>query len=145
MEIRQLSLKDLSELSEFANSIQVGPHFSWDRSRLVQGLGTWEIWAGLDNQKIIVALAALPAGDQLELLWIQTRPEFRKQGRARKLMLQWLDSAKHKFMNVFLEVHSENLSAQNLYRSLGFSLLHTRKKYYSDGADASVFSLNLSN
>jgi [ribosomal protein S18]-alanine N-acetyltransferase len=145
MEIRPLKEKDFSALADFAGAVERGPHFNWDKESLVQGLKNWEIWATFENQKIVVALAGLAAGDQLELLWIQSLPQYRNQGLARELMQHWLNAARHKFATVILEVHAKNHSAQNLYRSLGFAHQNSRKKYYSDGSDAYIFCLNLSN
>ncbi|MFN8845386.1 MAG: GNAT family N-acetyltransferase [Bdellovibrionales bacterium] len=144
MEIRQLGPDDYLVLNEFADSVERGPHFSWDKQSLLEGLKKWEIWAGFENQIIAVALAGTASGDQMELLWIQTRPSLRNQGKARQLMVRWLNSARRNFEQVFLEVHAGNLAAQSLYESLGFFRLAERKKYYSDGSKAFIFCLNLS-
>jgi ribosomal-protein-alanine N-acetyltransferase len=39
---------------------------------------------------------------------------------------------------VFLEVRVSNFPAQNLYRSLDFTAIGIRTKYYSDGEDAII-------
>lgn len=42
-------------------------------------------------------------------------------------------------IRVFLEVHTHNIRAQQLYESLGFNRISERKSYYKDGASAFVY------
>ena len=45
---------------------------------------------------------------------------------------------------VLLEVRADNPRAQQLYRRFGYEQIHTRPRYYRDGADALIMRLDLS-
>lgn len=67
---------------------------------------------------------------------IGVAPEHRRRGIARKLMERAEEALQNrKIETVFLEVRVENISAQNLYRELGFSVVQRLPKYYSNGED----------
>ncbi|MHC1740182.1 MAG: GNAT family N-acetyltransferase [Anaerolineaceae bacterium] len=71
--------------------------------------------------------------------WVTTisvRPEYRRQGIARALMI-----ACEEAMNmpaVRLSVRRSNYGAQKLYAELGYKFVDVWKKYYSDGEDALI-------
>ncbi|GAA1765963.1 ribosomal protein S18-alanine N-acetyltransferase [Kocuria aegyptia] len=44
---------------------------------------------------------------------------------------------------VLLEVRADNPRAQRLYRRFGYEQIHTRPRYYRDGADALIMRLDL--
>lgn len=44
---------------------------------------------------------------------------------------------------VLLEVRADNPRAQQLYRRFGYEQIHTRPRYYRDGADALIMRLDL--
>ena len=76
-------------------------------------------------------LSKLPSTDQADVQTIAVDPSLRGKGFGRKLMDKLLTEAKNlKANDVFLEVRADNLVAQNLYASLGFEHIDTRKRYY---------------
>jgi ribosomal protein S18 acetylase RimI-like enzyme len=141
MKYRQLSLKDQQALEVFARQVSCTPEFNWSFEDLVKGLETWELWAYEDSSRLFCVMAMLPTANYHELLWIQTLAPYRRHGYAQKLMEFWLNNALHKNLSVLLEVHEKNLQAQQFYAKLGFHRQSERKKYYSDGASAWLYTL----
>ena len=83
--------------------------------------------------------------DEIHLLNLATRPEWRRRGMATRLMDHLLAFArKHQCRFVTLEVRTSNHPAQVLYRRYGFAEVGVRPKYYADcGEDALVMTLEL--
>lgn len=77
--------------------------------------------------------------EDIEILLIYVKPDSRKNGIA-KLLIS--DLANYSKDRILLEVSIENLPALNLYNSLGFNKLSTRKGYYK-GIDAIVMEKRL--
>ncbi len=76
------------------------------------------------------------------LLKILITPEF----RGLKSGLHLLNEAirilnERKIQNFFLEVEEENLIARSLYESIGFKIIHKKKHFYSNGANAFIMTL----
>lgn len=90
------------------------------------GLGCY--WAILDEAHITL-LGILPA--------------HQRQGLGRWLLLNLLEDAWERGMSrATLEVRISNQRAIDLYESLGFAALGTRKRYYHDGEDALILWQN---
>ena len=82
-------------------------------------------------------------GEEAEILFLFVHPNFRRQGRARELMMFFFKSLQAKRINrCFLEVNPKNQSAINLYTKAGFSTIGTRKNYYKDGSPCWVMERN---
>lgn len=76
---------------------------------------------------------------------IAVKAELRGKGQGRALMQKLLETAARAgASNVFLEVRADNKTAQQLYSSLGFKHIDTRKHYYQpDDVDAWVMQLEI--
>lgn len=81
------------------------------------------------------------AADELHVMNIAIRPESRRNGLARRLMLESL-SGYPEARKVHLEVRPSNVPARALYESLGFSTTGSRPRYYGD-EDALLMTLHL--
>ncbi len=82
--------------------------------------------------------------DEIHVLNIAVKQEFRQQGVAAKLLTMLFDlSIQRGMREVFLEVRVSNTAAQSLYQKFGFSVLATRKGYYPDGEDANIMYRSL--
>jgi len=81
--------------------------------------------------------------DEIHLLNLAVRPEYRHKGVGRRLMQFLLKQAGiNKVQSIFLEVRPSNTLAQNLYHSLGFKIAYRRKGYYrQEGEDALIMAL----
>jgi [ribosomal protein S18]-alanine N-acetyltransferase len=90
-------------------------------------------------------VAARALGPEAEMLNLAVGTEHRRQGIGRRLVEEL---HRHLYAagteRVYLEVRPSNLSAQRLYRSLGYCECGRRHNYYaSDGEDALVLEVRL--
>jgi [ribosomal protein S18]-alanine N-acetyltransferase len=82
--------------------------------------------------------------DEAELIALGTLPDWRRQGIARQLLSHAIDTLRASgTRQLHLEVSALNNSAARLYTSLGFSQTGIRRRYYRDGSDALLLSLEL--
>ncbi len=72
-------------------------------------------------------------------------PEYRRRGIATRLMEAALRSLRDEYgaREVYLEVRVSNTPAINLYRKLGFRIIHVIPRYYADGEDAYLMAREL--
>ncbi|MCE2926176.1 MAG: GNAT family N-acetyltransferase [Rickettsiales bacterium] len=85
------------------------------------------------------------SGEQADIITLAVRPNHRRQGFARKLVLAALEELKaSRAEQIFLDVEVGNSPAIKLYESIGFLVQRRRKLYYrqKDGSytDALVMS-----
>lgn len=73
--------------------------------------------------------------DEISIINLAVSPRFRRQGVARHL-LECALGAEQGAEKGYLEVRTGNAGAIALYRSFGFRVVGTRKRYYADGEDA---------
>lgn len=95
----------------------------------------------------LVALSAVQFNAfDAELLYVLVSPEQRQQGLAKQLLTACIKECEIKNAErLMLEVRASNLSAINLYKSLGFEQDGKRKDYYplkssNEKEDALLFS-----
>lgn len=74
-----------------------------------------------------------------EVSLVASHPQFRRKGHIQAL-LSHLVAAKAQGVELWLEVHEENLAAQNLYEKLGFRETGRRPKYYKDLGTAILYT-----
>jgi ribosomal-protein-alanine N-acetyltransferase len=84
--------------------------------------------------------------DELHILNLAVSPGYRRRGIASSLLREALRLAPAvSLKTAWLEVRPSNQAALALYQSLGFELVMTRKRYYSDsGEDALILCRSLS-
>lgn len=81
----------------------------------------------------IDALAGVRVAEDAEILTIAVAAARRRQGIARKMLLELLRYLQENGAErVFLEVRAADLGAQSLYEQLGFQKIGFRKRYYHD-------------
>ncbi|MEJ2888217.1 ribosomal protein S18-alanine N-acetyltransferase [Actinomycetospora aeridis] len=73
---------------------------------------------------------------EAEIHTIGVDPAHQGRGIGRALLDGLLAAADGIGATTYLEVRVDNAPAQGLYRSVGFEVLGTRRRYYSSGADA---------
>ncbi len=85
--------------------------------------------------------------DELEILNIAVLPRFRRQGLAKDLLINTLQTATKKGMlKAALEVRPSNVAACKLYEAIGFECVGKRPKYYKDpDEDALIYTLSVEN
>lgn len=83
--------------------------------------------------------------DEVELVALATRPDRRRQGAGRTVLLAALDAVREGgAVRVLLEVAASNSAALSLYEGLGFRVFNRRPGYYAaTGDDALEMELSL--
>lgn len=100
---------------------------------------------GMPGQGGLVAYISLYiTGDELEVLNLAVRPEFRRRGHGRRLLFLVLQAAiKMGIQKAHLEVRESNFPAIGLYEGLGFVQCGKRPRYYANNEDALLYACNL--
>ena len=89
-------------------------------------------------------ILARVAADEAEVLTLCVRPACRRQGVGERLVRSAMVKAAEIGANrLFLEVSHENLTARNLYQTVGFVELARRRDYYGAGCDAIILARNI--
>ena len=89
-------------------------------------------------------IACQTAAGELEVLNVAVDPACRGRGTASRLLAEVLHEAREKSIEkCCLEVRPSNAPALRLYLSAGFEQAGLRRRYYSDGEDALVMTLEL--
>lgn len=106
-----------------------------------------EAWIALykDEPAGMIVLRHCPVENgavETEIVTLAVKPEKRRRGIARKILLAVMGYVRDKRGTVFLEVSIRNNIAKEFYASLGFKLVGYRKNYYADGSDANILSLS---
>lgn len=79
----------------------------------------------------------------VHLLKILIHPEFRNMGISKNLLSKaLLNLETNGIKQFFLEVEESNLSAQKLYSSQGFRVIHQKKNFYGQGKAALIMTKN---
>lgn len=100
-------------------------------------------WAIKNDNNLVCVASIIETLDDINLLHIATKNEFKNKGYAKSL-LKFLIDLKKEDQTFSLEVKSKNIPAISLYKKLGFNTLNVRKNYYKDGDDALCMFLNKS-
>lgn len=142
MIVRDLKLEDHLTLWQFAKELeqrgQVTAAFFWPPELVVAELQTHSgVGAFHSNGDLIAYILYRRLPQVREIISLVTHPDHRKQGIMESLLKSFQEQLPLG-EEIWLEVHSENLSARNLYEKLGFKKLGERPKYYRDGASAIV-------
>lgn len=90
-------------------------------------------------------LCLRPPGHAWEITLIAVEPRFRGRSGARDLIFHVatalkLDKRAASSSSLALEVRADNVAAIRTYESCGFQLVGRRRGYYSDGADALLYT-----
>ena len=104
------------------------------------------LWSVVDDLGVWKAcLIAQLNVDQVDLLFIYVRPNFRKEGVGHLLMNELIKWSGHtaKANDIFLEVRESNIAAIQLYKRYHFEQVGVRKSYYQDGENAIVMKKSL--
>jgi ribosomal-protein-alanine N-acetyltransferase len=83
--------------------------------------------------------------DEAELRNLAVAPEWRRRGIAKALLHEAHRRLRETgIANVYLEVRYSNMAARNLYQSLGYCSLSSRRRYYRQPVeDAETMSIEL--
>ena len=95
----------------------------------------------LYRAKVVSYVIAIQTLDDINILSVATKEEFKKQGLATQLINWYKELSLAVEKTLSLEVKSQNTPALNLYTKLGFCEVSKRKNYYKDGDTAIVMFL----
>ncbi|MCQ4162409.1 ribosomal protein S18-alanine N-acetyltransferase [Roseomonas sp. GC11] len=127
------------------------PHDRWDAAAMGQMLampGAFGLLVAEAGSAEVGGAAGFillrVAADEAEVLTLAVHPAARRQGFAQALLETGLAAAAARgAARVFLEVAVANAAARALYAGAGFAEAGRRRRYYADGGDALVLSLEL--
>ncbi|MGL4305727.1 MAG: ribosomal protein S18-alanine N-acetyltransferase [Mycobacteriaceae bacterium] len=143
VEITELQLADVQRCAELEELLFSGDS-PWPASAFESELRSMHnYYLAARQEGLLVGYAGLSLlGNSVdsvehEIHTIGVDPKFQGKGIGRLLLERLLIVADRRAGPVFLEVRTDNIAALALYRSLGFVVIGTRKRYYqASGADA---------
>ena len=94
-----------------------------------------------EDGKVLAQVGVKRVADELHVMTLAVRPEYRRRGYARTLLEAAL-AAHPDAHRAYLEVRPSNNAARTLYDSLGFATTGLRRRYYGD-EDALLMTLDL--
>ena len=116
---------------------------AWNRDQLEaeleQPTGFQFVVRRKGTDKIIAFLCGRVMVDEAEILKLSVAQSERRKGVGRQLLHFVVKLYSEKGVkNCFLELRASNTAARNLYKKEGFSIVGTRKKYYSEPVEDAI-------
>ena len=116
----------------------------WSQAKFTDSLNNPKTLSSLliiDDQ-VLGYFVATHSPDSVDLLNICIHPEHQHQGLGTQLFDYLTQQLQALSLNtIFIEVRASNKSALLFYQKLGFNLIDSHKKYYSNGEDAKILRL----
>lgn len=136
----------LSSIEDYEDILQISKEsflIPWSENEYfkIYDYDSYQVYVYEVEQKVCAyAIFYFPYGnEEVELLQIAVAPYYRNQKIAKAFLEEvLLKLQKRNYLEVFLEVSSENKVAYKLYQNLGFEVIAVRKDYYSKNTDAYV-------
>ena len=98
-------------------------------SELENPLSVWLV--AMEGEKVLGYVGSQTVIDETDMMNVAVHPDYRKQGIARELIAQLVESLKlRKSHCLTLEVRASNEPAKNLYKMLDVEEIGIRKNYY---------------
>lgn len=144
MGVRTATPADFQKLVVIAenifNRLEKKASFSWPEHLLRSELGSVTATLVFEDEacELLGFLSFRQLPDYYEISVLGTDPVAQKTGVQTQLIQYLQDLAAKQRIDILLEVHHENEQALRLYSRLGFLLIHSRRNYYQDGAEALV-------
>jgi len=96
------------------------------------------------DTQVLGYFVVMHSPDSADLLNICIHPDYQHQGLGSQLFEYLTQQLQILNINtVFIEVRASNKSAFLFYQKLGFKVIDSRKKYYSNGEDAKILRLKI--
>jgi len=141
--IRTMQFEDLNRVYEIENKSFPNP---WPRAFFEHDLKSPQAMALVAEDKgVVIGYSIARCVDAgMHITNIAVDEKYQHQGVATQLMDRFENTAAQRSCNyAYLEVRTSNVAAINLYKTLGYSILYTRKLYYINGDDAYVMHKEL--
>ncbi|MEG1880175.1 MAG: ribosomal protein S18-alanine N-acetyltransferase [Oscillospiraceae bacterium] len=124
------------------------PKDAWTRkmfeSELCNNISFYIVARDEDTNELIAYGGVWLMYDVGDITNIAVSPLFRHMGIAMEILKLLTDICRENHMkSISLEVRESNISAQSLYRKMGFKMAGTRKKYYENTENALIMTKDL--
>ncbi|MEO1890492.1 MAG: ribosomal protein S18-alanine N-acetyltransferase [Candidatus Thioglobus sp.] len=116
----------------------------WSQAKFTDSLNNPKTLSSLliIDEQVLGYFVATYSPDSVDLLNICIHPEHQHQGLGTQLFDYLIQQLQALSLNtIFIEVRASNKSALLFYQKLGFNVIDSRKKYYSNGEDAKILRL----
>jgi ribosomal-protein-alanine N-acetyltransferase len=118
----------------------------WSQAKFTDSLNNPKTLASLliIDERVLGYFVATHSPDSADLLNICIHPEHQHQGLGTQLFDYLTQQLQTLNLNtIFIEVRASNESTLSFYQKLGFKVIDSRKKYYSNGEDAKILRLQI--
>ena len=142
IEYRMMQEKDVERVAELEKICFITP---WSYRSLLGELtnDVAHYVVAVDDGEVVGYAGMWVMLDEAHMTNIAVSPGHRKQGIARRMILELMKAALAKGAErMTLEVRENNHNAQRLYASLDFAYAGTRKHYYSDTGENALILWN---
>ncbi len=104
----------------------------WSEEQFLEALHSphYNLCGYIKENQVLVYLLTSTIDDYCEIINIATDKEHRRKGYAYQVLDYFFKEAGN--THTVLEVRSQNIAAQELYKKFGFTQIHIRKNYYDD-------------
>ena len=147
--IERMTEHDLLEVVEIEESARLSP-WGWNAYHLelqsqIDSIMLVARCSGAEACSIAGFIVARRLADELHVNNFAVKPDFRRQRIGQRLLravLSW--GTANRLTHAVLEVRAGNSAAQELYRTCGFEVVGTRRRYYRDPVeDALLMTVSL--
>lgn len=141
MLIREAHVQDVDQMIAIEELCYEHP---WPRESFEEEVVDSDIGFGFiaEEESMVVGFAVgMKVVDEFHLHNLAVHPDFTGIGVGRKLV-EAVDRfcRQSEFRRILLEVKKDNKTARQLYTSMGFKAVGTRKDYYGPGQDAYLYT-----
>lgn len=135
-------LVDISQLKEIVELEKECFHTPWKEEMLLSSFNSGCVFViAEEDDKVIGYGGFYPTGDITNVAVSNT---FRGHGIGYRIVSEMIEQARVQGVTpLFLEVRRDNNIAIKLYEKCGFKQISVRKRYYENGEDALIYSLEV--
>ena len=140
---RDFTIRDINPVLTIERLVYDSP---WSQAKFTDSLNNPKTLASLltIDEQVLGYFVATHSSDSVDLLNICIHPEHQHQGLGTQLFDYLTQQIQTLNLNtIFIEVRASNKSTLLFYQKLGFKVIDSRKKYYSNGEDAKILRLQI--
>ena len=140
---RDFTVRDINPVLTIERLIYDSP---WSQAKFTDSLNNPKTLASLltIDEQVLGYFVATHSSDSVDLLNICIHPEHQHQGLGTQLFDYLTQQIQTLNLNtIFIEVRASNKSTLLFYQKLGFKVIDSRKKYYSNGEYAKILRLQI--
>jgi len=140
---RDFTVRDINPVLTIERLVYDSP---WSQAKFTDSLNNPKTLASLltIDEQVLGYFVATHSPDSADLLNICIHPEHQHQGLGTQLFDYLTQQLQTLNLNtIFIEVRASNESTLSFYQKLGFKVIDSRKKYYSNGEDAKILRLQI--